>query len=131
MTELESLADCIEPDSPTRGEVGYVGDDENLREYPCNCTRCRGVTDDRETYHDGETPWCRCIFCARHFELEDTEPVLAAECPYVAADSQACVRCAEGWKQSCRAERAEADKAPTPPGALTIPSFTAGGVEYG
>jgi len=72
-------------------------------EYPCNCTRCRNVADDRETYHDGEVTWWRCIFCGRHFELEDTEPVLADECPYVAEDSQACVRCTEGWKQSCRA----------------------------
>ena len=94
-------------------------------EYPCNCTRCRNVTDDRETYHDGEVTWWRCIFCARHFELEDTEPVLADECPYVDGDTQACVRCAEGWKQCCARESVPSDavennEQPAPPGALSV-----------
>lgn len=55
-------------------------------EYPCNCTRCRNVTDDRETYHDGEVTWWRCAVCGGHFELEDME--------LLEDDEQACLRCA-------------------------------------
>jgi hypothetical protein len=32
--------DCID-NGPERGEVGYIGDIEELREYPCPCCSCR------------------------------------------------------------------------------------------
>jgi hypothetical protein len=38
---MEDLADCMET-GPMLGEVGYIGDIDDLREYPCNCETCRG-----------------------------------------------------------------------------------------
>lgn len=36
---MADFADCF---GPMQGEVGYTGDIEELREYPCNCPYCRG-----------------------------------------------------------------------------------------
>lgn len=33
------FSDCINT-GPMMGEVGYIGDIDELREYPCNCTEC-------------------------------------------------------------------------------------------
>jgi hypothetical protein len=45
---MEDLSDCMN-DGPCYGEAGYVGDIEELREYPCNCAYCRGVGEPCET----------------------------------------------------------------------------------
>ncbi len=37
---LADLADCMDY-GPYLGEVGHLGDIEELREYPCNCFACR------------------------------------------------------------------------------------------
>jgi hypothetical protein len=46
---MEDFADCMST-GPFRGEVGYIGDIEELREYPCNCVTCvtAGMEDDLE-----------------------------------------------------------------------------------
>lgn len=43
---MEDFADCIST-GPFFGEVGYIGDIDDLREYPCNCVTC--VTAGMET----------------------------------------------------------------------------------
>lgn len=37
----EEWRDLINPGAP-RGQVGYIGDIEELLEYPCNCSYCQG-----------------------------------------------------------------------------------------
>lgn len=41
------FTDCIVT-GPMYGEVGYIGDIEELREYPCNCCYCRGEPPDSD-----------------------------------------------------------------------------------
>ncbi len=44
------FTDCL-VDGPMRGDVGYLGDNEELLEYPCNCIYCRdkaGVVSEEE-----------------------------------------------------------------------------------
>ena len=38
------LLDCINS-NPMRGEVGYIGEIDELLEYPCNCLYCQGETE--------------------------------------------------------------------------------------
>lgn len=36
---MADFADCMHV-GPELGEVGYIGDIDELREYPCNCDTC-------------------------------------------------------------------------------------------
>ena len=103
------------------GEVGYTGDVDALREYPCNCFSCRGRLSavaecHGDAYHDGELTWWRCVFCERYFDWEGME--------LLSGGQQACERCAEGWMQRCRAsvpsDAVENNEQPAPPGALSV-----------
>jgi hypothetical protein len=37
---MADFSDCMDY-GPYMGEVGYVGDNRELLEYPCNCFACR------------------------------------------------------------------------------------------
>ena len=103
---MADFDDCVST-GPLPGEVGYAGDIEELREYPCNCFTCRNepsaVSSEAygDCYHDGELSWWRCVFCGRYFDLEDLE--------LLSGDRQGCEPCTGAW------ERALRETVPEPP----------------
>jgi len=106
---MADFADCIET-GPTLGEVGFTGDIEELREYPCNCFNCRGrpnavAPEHGDCYHDGELSWWECCFCHRFFDLEDME--------CMSGDTQGCEACTGAWYAKLAEHRAAT--VPEPP----------------
>lgn len=95
---MEDFADCIST-GPMRGEVGFVGDIEELREYPCNCFNCRGALSAVTrayggVFHDGEVEWWPCDFCHRYFAFDDLE--------CMSGDTQGCEPCTGTWLDQLR-----------------------------